>query len=149
MQEMRVRSLGWEDPLEQEMATQSSVAWRIAQRVPWTEEPGGLQAIGSQRIRHDWGTNTYAYVTRVQSCLTLCDPMDYSSPGSSVHRISQARILEQVAISFSRGSFHLEIEPLSHVSCIGLWIFYHCATWKAHICITESLCYTLETSITL
>ena len=39
-----------------------------------------------------------------QSCLTLCDPMDYSSPGSSVHGISQARILEWVAISFSRGS---------------------------------------------
>ena len=39
-----------------------------------------------------------------QSCLTLCDPMDYSPPGSSVHGISQARILEWVAISFSRGS---------------------------------------------
>ena len=45
MQEMRVRSLGWEDPLEEEMATHSSVpAWRIA----WTEEPGGLQSMGSQ-----------------------------------------------------------------------------------------------------
>ena len=40
-----------------------------------------------------------------QSCLTLCDPMDYSLPGSSVHRIFQARVLEWVAISFSRGSF--------------------------------------------
>ena len=40
----------------------------------------------------------------VQSCPTLCDPMDYSPPGSSVHGISQARILERVAISFSRGS---------------------------------------------
>ena len=39
-----------------------------------------------------------------QSCLTLCDPVDYSPPGSSAHRISQARILEWVAISFSRGS---------------------------------------------
>ena len=43
-------SLGWEDPLEKEMATHSSIlAWRI----PWTEEPGGLQPIGSQRVRHD------------------------------------------------------------------------------------------------
>ena len=50
MQETRVRSLGWEDPLEKEMATQSSaLAWRI----PWTEEPGGLQSIGSQRVGHD------------------------------------------------------------------------------------------------
>ena len=44
MQEMWVRSLGWEDPLEKEMATHSSIpAWRI----PWTEEPGGLQTTGS------------------------------------------------------------------------------------------------------
>ena len=43
--------------------------------------------------------------TRAQSCLTLCDPMDCSPPGSFVHGILQARILERVAISFSRGSF--------------------------------------------
>ena len=49
-QEMRVRSLGQEDPLEEEMATHPSIlAWRI----PWTEEPGRLQSIGSQRVRHD------------------------------------------------------------------------------------------------
>ena len=45
MREAWVRSLGWEDPLEEEMATHSSIlAWRI----PWTEEPGGLQSMGSQ-----------------------------------------------------------------------------------------------------
>jgi len=50
MQEMPVGSLGWEDLLEKEMATHSSIlAWEI----PWTEEPGRLQSIGSQRIRHD------------------------------------------------------------------------------------------------
>ena len=53
MQEMEktwVQSLGWEDPLEKEMATHSSVlAWEI----PWTEEPGGLQFMGSQRVGHD------------------------------------------------------------------------------------------------
>ena len=48
--ETQVQSLGWEDPLEEEMATHSSIlAWRI----PWTEEPGGLQSIGSQRVKHD------------------------------------------------------------------------------------------------
>ena len=53
MQETRVQSLGCEDPLEKEMATHSSiVAWRI----PWTEEAGGLQSTGSQRVRHDWVT---------------------------------------------------------------------------------------------
>ena len=50
MQETWARLLGWEDPLEKEMATHSSVlAWRI----PWTEEPGGLQLTGSQRVGHN------------------------------------------------------------------------------------------------
>ena len=50
MQETQVQSLGWEDPPEKEMATRSSIlAWRI----PWTEEPGGLQSMGSQRMGHD------------------------------------------------------------------------------------------------
>ena len=47
---MQVWSLGWEDPLEEGMAAHSSIlAWRI----PWTEEPGGLQSMGSHRVRHD------------------------------------------------------------------------------------------------
>ena len=51
MQEMQVQSLCWEDPLEKEMATHSSIlVWEI----PWTEEPGGLQSMGLQRVRHDW-----------------------------------------------------------------------------------------------
>ena len=50
VRETWVRSLGWEDPLEKEMAAHSSsLAWEI----PWTEEPGGLQSMGSQRVRHD------------------------------------------------------------------------------------------------
>ena len=50
VQETWVLSLGWEDPLEKEMATHSSIlAWRI----PWMEEPGGLQSTASQRVRHD------------------------------------------------------------------------------------------------
>ena len=50
MKETRVQSLGWEDPLEKGMATHSSIlAWRI----PRTEEPGGLQSMGSQRVRHN------------------------------------------------------------------------------------------------
>ena len=51
MQEVRVRSLGGEDPLEEEMATSSSIlAWKIS----WTEEAGGLQSMRSQEVRHDW-----------------------------------------------------------------------------------------------
>ena len=55
-QEMQVPSLGREDPLEKKIATHSSIlAWRI----PWTEEPSGLQSMGWQRIRHNWELNTY------------------------------------------------------------------------------------------
>ena len=129
------------------MATHSStLAWRI----PWTEEPGGLQSKGSQTVDMSEQLNTYLYVFRsvlrrheeseseerrvvdgdrpewcsfwlwrwrrepgakgykqplkakvkvAQSCLTLCDPMDYT-----VHGILQARVLEWVAFPFSRGS---------------------------------------------
>ena len=55
MQETGVRSLGWEDPLEKGLSIHSSIlVWKI----PWTEEPGGLQSMGSQRVGHDWATNT-------------------------------------------------------------------------------------------
>ena len=50
MQETQVRSLGREDPLEEGAATDSSI---LARRIPWTEEPGGLQSMGSQRAGHD------------------------------------------------------------------------------------------------
>ena len=55
----RVRSLGGDSPLEKRMATHSSIlAWRI----PWTEEPGGLLSMGSQRVRHDWATNAFTFI---------------------------------------------------------------------------------------
>ena len=49
--ETHVGSLGWEDPLEEGMATHSSI---LAHRIPWTEEPGGLQSMGSHRVEQDW-----------------------------------------------------------------------------------------------
>ena len=64
MQEMQVRSLGWEGPLQKEMATHSSIlAWEI----PWTEEPGGLQSMGSQKVRY--GLVTTHRHTQTQSLL--------------------------------------------------------------------------------
>ena len=147
MWETCVQSLGWEDSLEKWMATHSSIlAWRI----PWTEKPGRLHSMGSQRVGHDWVTfafivpycfNYFSFVVKfknigeklngilgfekclllfiafytawqvvcmyvcvlvTQSCLTLCHPMGCNPPGSSVHGILQARILEWVAIPFSR-----------------------------------------------
>ena len=59
MQESWIRSLGWEEPLEEEMVTHSSIlAWEI----PWTEEPGGLQSMGSQRVRQDWATIILTFI---------------------------------------------------------------------------------------
>ena len=83
MQETGVRSLGHEDPLEKEMATHSST---LACKIPWMEEPGRLQAAAAKSL---------------QSCPTLCDPIDGSPTGSPVPGILQARTLEWVAISFS------------------------------------------------
>ena len=169
MQKTWVWSLGWEDPLEEGMATLSSIlAWRI----PWTEEPGQLQSMWSQRVGHDWsdracmrawkvnltmcalcfrhifshsglclsscvlhGTKLLIYVCGWQkggptnivahnvglvslSCLTLCNPMDCSPPGSSVHGILQARKLDWVAVLSSRGSFRPRDQiHVSYISC--------------------------------
>ena len=109
---MWVQSLGWEGSLEEGMATHSSIlVWRI----PWTEEPGGLQSIGFQsRTRVKWLSMHALWLCIHVQCFwwwfsrevvsNSCDPVDYSLPCSSVHGILQARILEWVAISFSRGS---------------------------------------------
>jgi len=74
----------------------------------------------------------YSLCLCAQSCPTLCNPMDCSPPGSSVHATLQARILEQVAISFSRGSSGPRDQTIvSCIVCIGRWLLYHCATWEA------------------
>ena len=66
MRETRVWSLGWEDPLEKEMATHSSIlAWKI----PWMEKPGRLQSMGLQRVGHDWATSLH--FTSLQDSLML------------------------------------------------------------------------------
>ena len=114
-----VRSLGRKDPLEKETATHSSnLAWKI----PWTEEPGRLQSMGSLRIGHDWATSLQWFVFSclsgracpvTQSWPALFVPMDYSSPCSSGHGISQARILEWVAIFSSRDLPDPWIKPVS------------------------------------
>ena len=95
MQETQVRSLGREDPLEKEMATHfSNLAWRIL----WTEESGGLQSIGSQRVRQDWDTNTH---THTQFFLKL-----FYSFNSTYHYHNQEKHIKMV------------MEPLS----IELWL---------------------------
>ena len=76
-QETWVWSVGWEDPLEKEMATHSSIlAWEI----PWTQEPGRPQSMESQK---SWTQLQFSSVT--QSCPILCDPMNHSTPGLPIH----------------------------------------------------------------
>ena len=68
----------------------------------------------------------YLTTKTLQSCLTLCNHTVCSLPGSSVHEILQARILEWVAISFSRGTFRpRDRTRISYVSCIDKWVLYH------------------------
>ena len=89
MQETCVWFLGWEDPLEEGMATHSSIfAWTI----PWTEEPGGLQSMGSQRVRHSWATqHTHTHTPGKSKCMEyafckfslLPDSVDYPAVSES------------------------------------------------------------------
>ena len=156
------------------MATHSSIhAWRV----PWTEEPGRLQPMGSHRVGHDWSNlacthihlkyifiniialhgrvhNVYyniierniickvlnscihirlytymhacVHAKLLQSCPTLCNPVNCSPPGSSVCEILQARIVEWVAMHSSRGSSQpRDGTQVSYVSCIVRWVLYH------------------------
>ena len=81
----------------------------------------------------------------LQLCLTLSDAVDHSPPGSSIHEILQARILEWVAISFSRESSRPRDRTLiSYVSCIGRQILYHCTTWEAKFRLPASKYFSLK-----
>ena len=95
-----VQSLGWEDPLEEEIATHSSI---LARKIPWTEEPGGLQSMGlqSQTWLSDWTTSTPLYMWAARLFVTQWT-VTHQAPLSMV--LSLARILKWVAISSSRGS---------------------------------------------
>ena len=78
------------------------------------------------KARMNWKRVSFCCYLVSKSCPTLCDPTDCSPPGSSVCRILQGRILEWVAIPFSRGSS--QPRDRTRVSCIGRWILYHWAT---------------------
>ena len=88
-------------------------------------------ARGDNLTTHTGLLSSYSACMQAQSCLTLCNPMDCSLPGFSVHGIFQARILEWVAIIFPRGSSRLR--DWTHVSCIGRLIHYHWATKKVAV----------------
>ena len=81
-----------------------------------------------------------------QSCLTLCDHMDCSLPGSSIHEIFQARVLEWVAISYPEDLLDPGIEPMSlYISWPAGGFFITSATWEAHLC----FCSVAQSCLTL
>ena len=85
----------------------------------------------------------WVHATLVQSCLTLCNPMDCSPPGSSVHGILQVRILEWVAVpSFRISSQFRDRTRISSVSCTGRQVLYHqChpSIWSPHISVVKKI----------
>ena len=86
MQETRVRFLGGEDPLEKEMATHSStLAWKI----PWTEEPGGLQSMGLQRVRHDWAS--FPSISKWKIRMVFCPSYRFSVKNSEWSKTAEAQ----------------------------------------------------------
>ena len=141
MQETWVWSLGQEDPLEKEMATHSSVlAWRI----PWMEEPGGLQSTGSQRVGHDWATSLHLiYGTRILNSL---DPWQWVQGNTHIPLISRSiagvNALMLRHMGSSRGSLSLSPSPFSFLS---LFLFPtqllkpHCLTSRFSGCIFPRL----------
>ena len=124
MRETWVQSLDPEDPLEKKMATHSSIlAWRI----PWTEEPGGLQSVGSQRVGHDWATSL-----SLSQSLAL-RPAAFSSPGSLLEmQIPPVLLLDQFCkvrnsgdeVKQAPGDSDGRWRPASALSCSSHW---HCS----------------------
>ena len=151
MWETWVQSLGWKDPLEKEMATHSStLAWKL----PWMEEPGGLQSMGSQRVGHDWATSlsfpfstgsgvssdvicllhveyrlrihVSACAMSLQSCPALCNLRTVARPGSSGHGDSPGKNNGVGCPTLYQGIFLTQGGTcVSYVSCIGRWVLYH------------------------
>ena len=136
--ETRVRALGREDPLEKEMATHSStIAWKI----PWTEEPGRLQSMGSQRVGHDWATSLcfkraflspICFQAHSQPTNTICNVVCLNLWTFTTWRFI-CRRLAVYQLNYP-GDFGNNISPycLSHFSCITYaWKVPDCQHAKA------------------
>ena len=105
MQETRIQSLGQEDSLEKGMATNSSsLAWSI----PWTEEPGWLQPMGSHRVRHDWATNTFTLWSI--SCTSGYIPQRIESKSQSAMHFANIHVNSSlIHISWNMEAVHVPI----------------------------------------
>ena len=125
MQEMSVWSLSWEGPLEKETATCSSIlAWEI----PWMEEPGRLQSIGLQRVRHNWATSlslfTISSVFHQTEC--ICFPIlriQYLNIYRSIREIAKSYWMQQFTYFILLLTSHL---VCSFLLCFCLLILSSC-----------------------
>ena len=141
MREIQVRGLGWEDPLEKEMAIHSStIAWKI----PWTEEPGRLQSMGSQRVGHDWATSRSCNCNKDQ-VVRISDNLAEHSVAFDCHSHPLMFQLPSFCCKTSYVSWLLPTQSLgiNHNGKEYLKRMY------IHMCLTESLCCTAETGTTL
>ena len=127
----------------QKPSIQKIMCYLFYQNVPFEEEYGVFQIqlgnicpytsiVKGVLFARFYLRASYVLCSVAQSCLTFQDPMDCGPPGTPVNGILQARILEWVAISSSRGSSQpRDGTHISCISCIGRQTLYHCATWEA------------------
>ena len=132
MQEAHVRSLGWEDPLEKEMATHSStLAWKI----PWTKEPGRLQSMGSQRVRHNWATSLHFTTKKLRAktrpLMAMPNSWVYTMKYDSWFRINHGQQNIGLVLSF--------LPWIASVALITFWVRFilfrmALGTWRYDFC---------------
>ena len=128
MRETQVRFLGREDPLEKWMATHSSI---LAWKSPWTEEPGGLQSMRSQRVRYDWGTITsttdlretgqmYSFIPLAGPCIRILTAL-VNTPYCIIQNV---KVLLSNALI--RSILHVYYPRCLFLVYATLWEFVHC-----------------------
>ena len=155
MQETRVQSLGWEDLLEKEMATHSSIlAWKI----PWTVEPGRLHSMGSQRVGHDWATSLSLHI-QMKFDLFLWFTLQVLSQSCHLSlllpNILNFYIVEFISLSYLVSGFYIKdyknFFPITflwylyyffvHLSLYFIWEFILTLMWELDTILLFPNCY--------
>ena len=136
MRETWVRSLGWEVLLEKEMATHPSIlAWKI----PWMEEPGRLQSMGSQRVGHDWATLVILLLVFWETFIM------FSTGGAPIYNPTNSvwgfPFLHPHPCQHLLFLFILMIAILTGVRCISSWLWFAFPWWLAMLSIFSCACW--------